>query len=102
MEEQRSQPGCPAREVVLDQRGQATDMERPCQISFLLSDVVYVSVTGRSVALGLAIFHLESRDHHQGTALVRGIDVPMLQVDECRFAGSEKDEAGRLGRGIPQ
>ena len=23
MEEQRSQPGCPAREVVLDQRGQA-------------------------------------------------------------------------------
>ena len=24
MEEQRSQPGCPAREVVLDQRGQAT------------------------------------------------------------------------------
>jgi hypothetical protein len=23
-EEQRSQPGCPAREVVLDQRGQAT------------------------------------------------------------------------------
>ena len=34
-EEQRSQPGCPAREVVLDQRGQATDMERPRQISCL-------------------------------------------------------------------
>ena len=25
-EEQRSQPGCPAREVVLDQRGQATSV----------------------------------------------------------------------------
>ena len=35
-EEQRSEPGCPAREVVLDQRGQATDMERPCQISSLV------------------------------------------------------------------
>ena len=28
MEEQRSQPGCPAREVVLDQRGQATSGPR--------------------------------------------------------------------------
>src|SRR6516225_3403117 len=27
-EEQRSQPGCPAREVVLDQRGQATRLGR--------------------------------------------------------------------------
>src|SRR4051812_22593571 len=26
MEEQRSQPGCPARDVVLDQRGQATTL----------------------------------------------------------------------------
>jgi hypothetical protein len=28
-EEQRRQPGCPAREAVLDQRGQATRLQEP-------------------------------------------------------------------------
>src|SRR4051812_13880932 len=81
MEEQRSQPGCPAREVVLDQRGQATTLlaarvDARAQLAWLslamfLGMTMWFSATAANAPI-VAEFHLSPSQTAWLTMAVQG------------------------------
>src|SRR5207237_3024897 len=78
-EEQRRQPGCPAREVVLDQRGQATKpsalaqlLERPFQLVELLSRLAQFPLGGQPLIVGQILCRTRDQRLHIDLAWGRG------------------------------